>query len=762
MNELDGPLLAEDNNKKQTEPKEDTNLKENKDFAHINTLSSINSSESINSNSSNSSTMKQKKVGDEVMFAITFIARIIMTLYSFHGLFFIYNFIIQYIILVPGILYEIDNLFSQIFLGCIYIIFAMCTSNVLVIPTYEFLLFPYLNFRNPLYHLQSLQRTRYIINDRKDKLIQSEEELENERNIVVNVILIIIEVFYGIGYILGLASITIKMKDYVKIVILFLIYTYYLVIFLGYIFLSIYLCLQFFIFSYQNNSGCWTIIKKTFDLNAFFGDPDKNKDKPNQRDIGPLPRINLFSYIIHPLLKKSYKNRENLEISQEIDKAHCEDYFYYFKIISRFLLFIFSFVLICFIINRKDITSIIFFIIFFLLMLFVSTVMNFPVCFRNKKTFGHFWSGKIKYKKEYKMKHPYMITFVRFLCNILITLAALLLFVSFFYFKESNELTDLSKLSLKSSKQTINTNDLLLPNICFSSIHKIDIYLYLPFINDAYYYNDKPEVAPYYYSSFHIPGYKSLFFDNSYEIDVVGNLINNTKRDESVKMIQYNVKNSKEEVTILAIKGTSNKKDVYIDFQLYFPSILLSILSTFSIMGKQKETLSFRFIEFSLSIPYRIFFQYSVIEDYLTDLTEAYNKNYKTFYKHIVIVGHSLGGGLAKLFGRIIDKQAISLSGPGVNAFHSLWGYEGKSENFEISAIDLVPDMDLVPRVEVSGGTIYRIICKSGPFGCHSKALSLCEVLIMCRNPNYETYCKQFAQISDNAIKELYESSELN
>ena len=192
MNELDGPLLAEDNNKKQTEPKEDTNLKENKDFANINTLSSINSSESINSNSSYSSTMKQKKVGDEVMFAITFIARIIMTLYSFHGLFFIYNFIIQYIILVPGILYEIDNLFSQIFLGSIYIIFAICTSNVLVIPTYEFLLFPYLNFKNPLYHLQSLQRTRYIINDRKDKLIQSEEELENERNIVVNVILIII------------------------------------------------------------------------------------------------------------------------------------------------------------------------------------------------------------------------------------------------------------------------------------------------------------------------------------------------------------------------------------------------------------------------------------------------------------------------------------------------------------------------------------------------------------------------------------------
>jgi len=41
--------------------------------------------------------------------------------------------------------------------------------------------------------------------------------------------------------------------------------------------------------------------------------------------------------------------------------------------------------------------------------------------------------------------------------------------------------------------------------------------------------------------------------------------------------------------------------------------------------------------------------------------------------------------------------------------------------------IDLVPDMDLVPRVEVSGGTIYKIICNQGSFKCHSKAAPLWE-----------------------------------
>ena len=190
------------------------------------------------------------------------------------------------------------------------------------------------------------------------------------------------------------------------------------------------------------------------------------------------------------------------------------------------------------------------------------------------------------------------------------------------------------------------------------------------------------------------------------------------------------------------------------DFQLYFPSVLLNILSTFSIFGQQKESFSFQFIEYSLSIPYRLFFQYLIIDGYLQNLLDAYITHQDAFYANTIIVGHSLGGGLAKILGRLVKRQAISLSGPGVNAFHHLWGYMGDSENFEISAVDLVPDMDLVPRVEVSGGTVYRIICREGPLDCHSKVLSLCEILIMCRSPNYEEYCKWNKERLDKSFKE--------
>ena len=52
------------------------------------------------------------------------------------------------------------------------------------------------------------------------------------------------------------------------------------------------------------------------------------------------------------------------------------------------------------------------------------------------------------------------------------------------------------------SESSLDTKNLLLPNICFSSIHNIPLQLYLPFINYAYYYNNiYKEIGPHYESS---------------------------------------------------------------------------------------------------------------------------------------------------------------------------------------------------------------------------------------------------------------------
>jgi lipase ATG15 len=394
-------------------------------------------------------------------------------------------------------------------------------------------------------------------------------------------------------------------------------------------------------------------------------------------------------------------------------------------------------------------------------MLAVSLVFNFPSCYRNRKTFGgnmcdpkyQLYTDKKKdenRKLKYRPRNPNLLSITRFICDSLLLIVSFALVVIFYTFKDDENNVVFNDIN--PSKETQNTKKLLLPNICFSSIYNMGLHLFLPFINDAYYYNTN--------SSFDSENYKRLFYNDDYDITVLGNLINEA---ESVKMIGYNVINREKdiEVTILSIKGTSFNKDMYLDAQLFISSILMTLLNTFSLIT-QKNLWSFKIMEYSLSIPYRIFFKHLIVDEYIKKLEYAYNATEYQFFDNVVIVGHSLGGGLAKLFGRMVKKQAISLSGPGINAFHSLWNYKGESENFEISAIDLVPDRDLVPRVEVSGGTTYRIICKFGALGCHSKVNSLCEVLIMCNIPSYKEYCMKVADLNNEQINSISESIDLN
>ena len=694
---------------------------------------------------------EKKEMRYNLLFGLTLPGRIILTLYSFHGLFFIYNLILQYIILIPGLLYQIESFTKSILLSIVFVIFAVSSSNILIIPTFEFLSFPFLMYRNPKCNLCSFF---YIYLEKEF----NKKKVDDQNCFITNILLIILEGCYIAGLYLGYTSKTLEFKDIVKQILLLFIYTYYLTIVFCYCLMSLYLIKNIFtkecILSCPHNFGK-KIIKN---INKFF------KDRP------AIPDVNLLSYLINPFLSKNYKNK-----IKENDEWYLEDSIYGCGILIKLFMIPISFVV--FIILFKNIFktywfSGIVFLLLFIIMEILSVSLNFPSFYRNRKIYGsfccfnflcfkkpnnNFCSTETLYK--YKGRHPFIISISRFICDIIIILASYI-FIKIYYTRKDDDSMENIFQNVYPSNTIIDTKKLLLPNICYSSVHNIPLYLYIPFINDAYYYNNIYEtIGPHYYSSLHIKNYRNLFFnDDDYKIKVVGNLI---QKENTVKMIQYNVKNKKNYLTILSIKGTTYNTDIYLDAQLYVSSVFLSLLSKFSILST-KESRSFKLIEYSLNIPYRIFFHYLLIDEYLKELQNAYIDNEYSFFNNVVIVGHSLGGGLAKLFGRLMKKQAISLSGPGVNAFHSLWKYEGESENFEISAIDLVPDMDLVPRVEVSGGTVYRIICQAGVSNCHSKDYSLCEVMIMCRNPNYETYCKNVTNLTSTYIENIKKSSELN
>ena len=230
-----------------------------------------------------------------------------MTLYSFHGLFFIYNLIIQYIILIPGLLYEIDNSFGRFILSFIYIVFAISSANILVIPTHEFLTFPFLAYKNPLCHLQSFY---YIF---KEKPCNT-KKLIKEKSIIskaFSIFLFFMQIFYVIGLFFGYASLNIKIKDYIKFVILIIIYFYYLTIFLCYFALSLYFTVKLILTPLKGKVKFTHIILEK--INIYF------EDKP------PIPDINLMSYLINPFLRKNY-DYSAVDQKKETENWYFEDF----------------------------------------------------------------------------------------------------------------------------------------------------------------------------------------------------------------------------------------------------------------------------------------------------------------------------------------------------------------------------------------------------------------------------------------------------
>ena len=694
---------------------------------------------------------KETKV--DFWYGTSLFGRILFTLYSIHGVFFIYNFVIQYIIMFPSVLYS--NEMSKVegfFFSCIYTLFAINTSNLLLIPTYEFFSFPFLLYKQPFAHIISFIYTR-----KGEEYSSKNIEEHNVCTKITFGFFIFVELLYLVGLLCIYFFEIVILKDCIKMGILILIYTYYTIIFLSYFFYSFYLFFFIICCKFREKKGRFRNI-----LIEYF------KDKK-------ISDLNLYSNIINPILSKNYVDQNNKpKDEEEHNCGECNFEYDCYEVISYFKLITLLLSIICLIFlfaNQKnewyDFLS---FTFLYVMMAITSITLTFPFCYRNRSTFGlfgccgdnNFIVSKYSFNKK-KIRNSQVVSFSRCLINFVILLVAVGLPFIFILNIQTGKKNYEFFTTIKPRLGLINTDQKqLLPNVCYSSIHGIQMSLFLPFINDAYYYDNifSNQSQPKVRSSLEIKQYADLFFDENFEIDIIGNLTDKNKNGAT--MIQYNVKYKDHYVTILSIKGTSLSKDFYIDAQLYVSSIFLSILSAFSLSSTQKDSWSFNLIEYSLNIPYRIFFKFLIIDSYMNDLKNAYVKNEYKFYQNVVLVGHSLGGGLAKLFGRFIGKQAISLSGPGVNAFHSLWTYNKQSENFEISAIDFVPDMDLVPRVEVSGGTIYKIVCKKGVFACHSKELSLCETLTMCRNQIYWDYCKKFAELKDKDIEKIVESSNLN
>jgi hypothetical protein len=96
-----------------------------------------------------------------------------------------------------------------------------------------------------------------------------------------------------------------------------------------------------------------------------------------------------------------------------------------------------------------------------------------------------------------------------------------------------------------------------------------------------------------------------------------------------------------------------------------------------------------------------------------------------------LVVGHSLGGGLASIVGAKVHVPAVALSGPGiVGARHKI----GVSlDEINLYTTSIVPSHDIVAALGVLGGGIHHVECGAHrPDVCHQPMFTVCELSRLC------------------------------
>ena len=118
------------------------------------------------------------------------------------------------------------------------------------------------------------------------------------------------------------------------------------------------------------------------------------------------------------------------------------------------------------------------------------------------------------------------------------------------------------------------------------------------------------------------------------------------------------------------------------------------------------------------------------IEDYVeTVVQQTRNTTGDTW--GLYLVGHSMGGGLAKIIGSRKNLPSVAFSSPGAVYSSKKFGYSLDDEQrFAVSVVD---ENDVVTWIDRHGGLVQYIKCNAGGFKqCHSIANTYCQLMTSC------------------------------
>jgi lipase ATG15 len=257
--------------------------------------------------------------------------------------------------------------------------------------------------------------------------------------------------------------------------------------------------------------------------------------------------------------------------------------------------------------------------------------------------------------------------------------------------------------------------------ICFTNIHGLSLFK-ISSLAFASYINDTENTIEY---------YKKSFFKENIETITQMKFLDLNSKYSVVLMINIDIPDQKP-LTVFSIQASIKKLDYWLDFEIFSSSALFTIIRLITI--NKLESLTSKAITWLLTIPIRLLEKFTLFSKYLESFKYIDEEIKKiNGERNIIFTGHSLGGGMAKYLGLKYHKENVAVSGPGITPLEYKFTKEDNYyKYFKSNLIDIVPDNDIVPRIETSGGVRYRVLCEKGYFSCHQIERIICQIGATC------------------------------